>query len=64
MAPPAPPRRIATVIKTAIAFALGTWLGVNYTHALTATCPRLRELPLSILRLEEVTIAGKLCKPY
>ncbi len=52
------------MIKTAIAFALGTWLGVSYVQVLAATCPRLRELPLSILRLEEVTIAGKLCKPY
>ena len=52
------------MIKTLISFALGAWLGVHYTQALTATCPKLRQFPLSILKLEEVTIAGKLCKPY
>lgn len=52
------------MIKTAIAFALGTWVGINYVNLLTATCPRLRDFPLSLLRLEEVTIAGRLCEPY
>jgi hypothetical protein len=35
------------MIKTLISFALGTWLGVHYTQALTATCPKLRQFPLS-----------------
>ena len=52
------------MIKTAIGVAIGLWAGVNYVNILTATCPRLRELPLSLLRLEEVTIAGQLCEPY
>jgi hypothetical protein len=51
-------------MKSLITFALGIWMGVSYTQVLGYTCPRLRELPLSILRLEEVTVAGKLCKPY
>ena len=51
-------------MKALIAFAFGIWLGVNYVQVLAATCPKLREFPLSIFKLEEVTIAGKLCLPY
>jgi hypothetical protein len=51
-------------MKSLITFALGIWMGVSYTQVLGYTCPMLRTFPLAILKLEEVTIAGKLCKPY
>lgn len=51
-------------MKSLLCLAFGFWCGMNYTAIMTATCPQIGQFPLSILKLEQVTVVGQLCQPY